>query len=222
MKVLVVLAHPEPKSFNAAMFRAAVETLQSAGHHVETSDLYRMSFDPVSSRRNFVTEHDPDYLKLQLEESAAAKNGTFAPDLDAEMSKVAAADLLILQFPMWWFGLPAILKGWVDRVFAMGMFYGGGRVYDTGVLRGRRALLSLTSGSPADAFTPQGIHGDIGGVLRPIHRGILQFVGYDVLAPQVNCGPVRVPPEVRAQWLDAWRKRLRAIEAETPIDVGRY
>jgi NAD(P)H dehydrogenase (quinone) len=120
MNVLLVLAHPERRSFNGAMFDAAQAELQAAGHAVVTSDLYRMGFDPVSSRRNFVTVKDADYLKLQAEEAWASEVGGFAADVDAEIAKVESADLMIWQFPLWWFGMPAILKGWVDRVFAMG------------------------------------------------------------------------------------------------------
>ncbi len=61
MKVFVVFAHPEPESFNGAMFRAAMETLLGEGHEVETSDLYQMDFDAVSGRHNFTTVKDPNY-----------------------------------------------------------------------------------------------------------------------------------------------------------------
>ena len=60
MNVLLVLAHPERRSFNGAMFDTALDTLRAAGHNVVTSDLYRMGFDPVSSRRNFVSVKDAD------------------------------------------------------------------------------------------------------------------------------------------------------------------
>jgi len=222
MNVFVVLAHPEPKSFNAAMFRTAVQTLRDAGHAVATSDLYAMGFNPVSSRLNFTTTKDPDYLKLQLEEMHATERDGFAANLEAEMAKVEACDLMIWQFPLWWFGLPGILKGWVDRVFAMGRTYGGGRIYDSGVFRGKRAVLSLTTGGPREAYTPEGFNGDIDGILRPIQRGVLEFVGFDVLAPQITYGPIRLEPAERAARLTDWADRLRSIGTESPIAVGRY
>jgi NAD(P)H dehydrogenase (quinone) len=222
MNVLIVLAHPEARSFNGALFDTAVETLRAAGHTVATSDLYRMGFDPVSSRRNFIAQKDPDYLKLQIEEMHASETGGFAPELEAEISKVEAADLMIWQFPLWWFGLPGALKGWVDRVFAMGRTYGYGHVYESGMFRGKRALLSLTTGGPQEAYTREGFNGDIDAILRPIQRGILEFTGFSVLAPQVHYQPVRVDAAQRADWLAAWAARLRAIETEAPISVGRY
>ena len=222
MNVLIVFAHPEPQSFNGALFETAIATLQAAGHTVVTSDLHRLGFNPVSDRRNFTTPQDPDFLKLQAEELHAAESHTFAPELETEMAKVEAADLMIWQFPLWWFGVPAILKGWVDRVFAMGRAYGGGRVYDTGLFRGKRALLSLTTGGPEGAYAPGGFNGDIQAILRPIHRGMLEFTGFQVLVPQIHYGPVRVDPAQREAWLQAWAQRLQSIETEVPINVGHY
>jgi NAD(P)H dehydrogenase (quinone) len=222
MNVFLVLAHPEPRSFNGAMFDTALDTLSGAGHAVVTSDLYRMGFDPVSSRRNFASVRDAEYLKLQGEEMHATEVGGFAPEIEEEIVKVEAADLMIWQFPLWWFGLPAILKGWVDRVFAMGRTYGGGHVYETGKFSGKRALLSLTTGGPVAAYRPAGFNGDLDAILRPIQRGILNFTGFAVLAPQVVYGPARADDTQRAASLAEWDRRLAAIESERPIDVGRY
>ena len=222
MRVLIVLAHPERQSFNGALFDTAIATLEAAGCSVSSSDLYRLGFDPVSGRKNFSSVKEPDYLKLQVEELHASEGGGFAPDLEAELAKLEAADLVIWQFPLWWFGLPAILKGWVDRVFAMGRAYGGGRVYDTGMFKGKRALLSLTTGGPEDAYTAEGFNGDLDAILRPIHRGMLQFTGFAVLAPHIVYAPVRAETEQRVAWLQAWAERLRRIESEQPISVGRY
>ena len=222
MNVLLVLAHPERRSFNGAMFDTAQATLQAAGHTVVTSDLYRMGFDPVSGRRNFASVKDAAYLKLQAEEMWASEVGGFAPDVEAEMAKIEAADLMIWQFPLWWFGMPAILKGWVDRVFAMGRIYGNGHIYDTGKFKGRRALLSLTTGGPEAAYLQDGFNGDLHAMLRPMQRGMLNFTGFSVLQPQVVYGPVRVDDAQRQAWLSQWAQRLRAIESEEAIEVGRY
>jgi NAD(P)H dehydrogenase (quinone) len=222
MNVLVVFAHPEPKSFNGALFETAVNTLTAAGHTVVTSDLYAMNFDPSSSRANFMEQKDPDFFKPQLEERHATAAHTFTPELEAEIRKLEVADLVIFQFPLWWFSLPAILKGWVDRVFAMGRAYGSGRIYDKGFFVGKRAMLSLTTGGFEPSYVDGGEEGDILGILRPIHRGIFQFTGFSVLAPAIFYGPARVEPSQRKQWLDQWADRLRAIHSEQPIEVGSY
>lgn len=222
MNVFLLLAHPEAQSFNGALFGAAEEALRAAGHEVKTSDLYAMGFDPVSDRRNFTTTKDPDTFKQQIEEMHATDEGGFVAELEQEMQKLEWCDLTIWQFPLWWFGLPAILKGWVDRVFAMGRVYGGDRIYQGGVFQGKRALLSVTTGGPREAYVPDGFNGDIHAILRPIQRGMLRFVGLDVLNPHIVYAPVRLSDEERQAVLEAWTKRLQGIEKEERILVGAY
>lgn len=233
MKVFIVHAHHEPESFNGALTNVAQQVLTSIGHEVIISDLYAMRFDPVSDRRNFTTIKNPEYLKQQMEEMHASEVDGFSPDLKGEFEKIAWCDLMIWQFPLWWFSVPAILKGWVDRVFAMGRAYGKGQAYEKGVFRGKRAMLSITTGGLGEAFAEKrdslrelreghGFHGDIYGILRPVQRGILRFTGFDVLRPNIVYGPVRLTDEQRRQHLDAYAARLRGIADELPIEVGFY
>lgn len=222
MKVFVLYWHPEPQSFNRAMFRTACETLAGAGHEVKTSDLHEMRFDPVSSRKSFVTVKDPNFFKQQSEEMYATEMNGFSAEIESEMQKIEWCDLMIWQFPLWWFGLPAVLKGWVDRVFTKGRVYGGNQIYETGVFRGKRALLSLTTGGPEKVYRKGAFNGDIAGILRPIHRGILQFIGFEVMAPQIVYGADRITDEQRKQHLTTYAMRLQSIAHESPIDVGIY
>ncbi|MBD2311176.1 NAD(P)H-dependent oxidoreductase [Desertifilum sp. FACHB-1129] len=222
MKVLIVFAHPEPKSFNGAMFQTAIATLKAAGHDVQYSDLYAMKFDPVSDRRNFISTKDSDYFKQQMEELYATEMGSFAPEIETEMQKLEWCDLMIWQFPLWWFSVPAILKGWVDRVFAMGRAYDREHIYETGRFRGKQAMLSLTVGGPKEAYLDGGFNGDISAILRPIQRGMLQFTGFDVLAPYIVYAPVRQTDAVRQSILDDFSQRLQTITSELPIAVGQY
>lgn len=126
MKILILIAHPEPKSFNATMYQLAIKTLQENGHEVKTTDLYQMDFNPVSGRQNFTGVKNAAFFNQQNEELSAYKSNAFANDILAEQDKVYWCDLMIWQFPLWWFSVPAILKGWVDKVFAMGRFYDNG------------------------------------------------------------------------------------------------
>jgi putative NADPH-quinone reductase len=222
MKILIVLAHPEIQSMNGAMFNRAIDTLIAEGHEVKISDLYREQFDPVSGRNNFKSVYDAAYFKQQLEEIHASKTGGFAADIETEQQKVEWCDLMIWQFPLWWFTVPGILKGWVDRVFAMERFYGNSRCYEQGVFRNKKAMLSLTTGGSEDSYVKNGLHGDLNGILKPVHRGILQFVGFDVLGPQVVYAPVRQTAEQRELELSRWSERLTGIFSEEPIEVGVY
>ncbi len=222
MKVFAVLAHPEHQSFNAAMFRTAVDTFSTGSHEVRTSDLYAMKFEPASGRHNFITVKDPSYFKQQIEERHATEAYGFADDIESEIQKIEWCDLMVWQFPLWWFGLPGILKGWVDRVFAMGRTYGGDRIYGNGVFKGKRAMLSLTTGGPPPAYVKGGFNGDISAILRPIQRGMLHFVGFEVLAPQIVYGPVRLEEGRRTELLAIYAERLRQIGEEQPFEVGLY
>jgi len=217
MNVLLVHAHEEPQSFNGAMRDTAVAVLEESGHTVEVSDLYAMKFNPVGGRHDFTKLANPEFFKYGLEQAAASEADTFAPDVAAELEKLLRADLLIFQFPLWWFGLPAILKGWVDRVFVAGRTYGGGRLYSNGVFRGKRAMLSLTTGSPPSSYTARGLNGDIDAILFPIQHGMLYFVGFDVLPPFVAYGVARSTPEQRADSLRGYADRLRTWAVTTTI-----
>ena len=213
MRVFIVHAHPEPRSFSGAMTRAATEALVGAGHEVVVSDLYAMRFEPVSDRRNFVTTHDPDYFRQQAEEAHAAQHDGFSPDIQAEMDKLFWCDALILQFPLWWFGLPAILKGWVDRVFASGgRIYGGGKWYDRGVFAGKRAMCALTIGGPPPIYSEQGLNGPIAAILFPINHGMLYFTGFTVIEPFLVHAPVRIGEEDRKRHLERYRERVLGLE----------
>ncbi len=213
MNVLIVYAHPEPQSFNGALKDRAVEVLSAAGHAVTVSDLYLMRFDPVTGPGDFEGERaDPDFISIPREQTRAVETGTLAPDIADEQKKLAAADLLILQFPVWWFAMPAIMKGWADRVFARGFAYLPGRKYDTGMFKGKLALVSATTGTSADTYAPDGIDGDILSVLWPIHNGLLRYSGFDVLPPFVAYMPGRMGDDGRKAQLDAYAKRLGEIE----------
>lgn len=217
MRALIVHAHEEPKSFNGAMRDVAVETLSAAGHTVEVSDLYAMRFNAVGGKHDFTTLKDSSFFKYGAEQTHASTAHTFAADVSDEQRKLFAADLLIFQFPLWWFGMPAILKGWVDRVFAAGLTYGGGRWYTNGVFRGKRAMCALTTGGGPSIYSPRGLNGDIDAILFPINHGMFYFIGFDVLPPFIAWGPARAEPERRTQILNDYRARLRNWESTPPI-----
>ena len=218
MKILIVHAHPEPGSFSGALTQEAIRVLELEGHEVVVSDLYALGWNPVSDRRNFTTVLDPDYLKLQDEERNAVQHDGFSIDVQAEIDKVMACDALIFQFPLWWFSLPAILKGWVERVFAAGVAYSGGRWFENGVFKGKRAMLSLTTGGPESMFSPDGLNGDIHKLLYPINHGIFRFVGFDVLPPFISWQPAHVEASQRANYLEQYGARLRTLWVDSPIE----
>jgi len=225
MHTLIVYAHEEPRSFNAAMRDEAIRTLEAQGHVVAVSDLYQMQFKAVADGEDFLERRDRHFLKRQLEEKAAFELGTHAHDIVEEQRKLMEADLVILQFPLWWFSMPAILKGWVDRVMSMGFAYGGGKWYDQGGLKGRRAMLSLTTGGSAGIYAEHGLNGSMDQILFPIQHGILYFCGFGVLPPFIVWGPAHLSDEQRHGELERYRTHLLGLEGATPIPfhpLGHY
>ena len=219
MNVFIVHAHPEPQSFNGAMTRAAVQSLTSAGHSVVVSDLYAMKFDPVSDRRNFLEVADRDYYKQQAEEKHAHLTNSFAPDIQREMDKLFACDALIFQFPLWWFSVPAILKGWVDRVFAAHRVYGGGKWYSHGTFVGKRAMCSVTLGGSLDIYAPDGLNGDLHEqVLFHINHGMFAFTGFTAVKPFVVPGPARMTHEERTRVLEHYAQTVLALNSLPTYD----
>lgn len=225
MNVLIIHAHPEPASFNGTMTRHAVAVLTEAGHQVTVSDLHAMGFDPVSDRRNFTTLVDPQYLRQQTEEAYASMHDGFVTELQDEMDKVTRSNLLIFQFPIWWLGMPAILKGWVDRVFAVGRAYGGGRYFDGGFFRGRRAMCSVTVGGSKEVYSERSVYAEVEDILFPIHRGIFAFTGFSVIEPFVVYGANRIGHDEQKKYLDRYGERLRSLDRARIIpslEAARY
>ncbi|KPL54590.1 NAD(P)H dehydrogenase [Prosthecomicrobium hirschii] len=136
MRVLLVLAHPLADSYAAAVAQTARAALEAGGHSVDWLDLYAEDFDPRLT--------------------AAERTGYFAEPYDTaavagDVARLQAAEALVLVFPQWWFNMPAILKGWFDRVFAPGVAFAhdraGGRIVPR--LENIRHLVVLTTtGSP--------------------------------------------------------------------------
>lgn len=217
-KALIVLAHPEKTSFNHAMAAAASSALRDKGWEVTISDLYAIGFNAVLSRRDITGPlKNPECFVYEMETAHAWKEGRLSSDIVAEQKKIEAADLIIFQFPLQWFGMPAILKGWFDRVFTDGFAYSMATMYDQGPFQKKKAMLSLTTGGMGSMYSPSGINGDMNVLLWPMQRGTLHFCGFQVLAPQI-CYSVRyASPEVRAQMLSTWKSRLAAIEKEKPL-----
>lgn len=221
MRALVVSAHPEPRSFNAALREATRARLASAGWQVAESDLYAMGFDPVVSRADFGSVHDPDYFNVSLEQRHALTSGALAPAIHGELDKLLAADLLVLHFPLWWFGPPAILKGWIDRVFVSGAVYGRTALFERGKLAGKRAVACVTTGAPATAFGTPSLNGEMLDLLMPLHRGVLAFTGMTVLPPFVAHATPYAGDDERKRMLEAWGEHVGRLDSMAPLEMPR-
>ncbi|XP_061450204.1 NAD(P)H dehydrogenase [quinone] 1 [Rhineura floridana] len=217
-RALIVLAHPEKTSFNYAMKEAAVEALQKSGWSVTVSDLYAQRFNPVLSRDDITGKpKDPQHFSYPAETGLAWKEGRLSSDIVAEQKKLEAADLVIFQFPLQWFGVPAILKGWYERVLVGEFAYSYSAMYEQGPFQKKKTLLSFTTGGMGSMYTPEGINGDINILLWPIQSGTLHFCGFQILEPQIAFSIGHTPADARSQILEGWKKRLAAIWEEKPL-----
>lgn len=218
MNVLWLFAHPEQRSLNAALKDDGVRTLTELGHQVRVHDLYAMKWDPVVDADDFDHDVGERLLVSKVSKRAHADNRLSA-DIRAEQEAVRWADTLIVQFPMWWFGMPAILKGWFDRVFVNGFAFGvtdpttgRARRYGDGGLAGKRAMVLTTIGARESSFGPRGIHGDLCEVLFGVHHGIFWYSGIAALPPLAVYGADRAGEAEFADAADRLRERLAKLE----------
>lgn len=203
MNVLYVYAHhDDPQSLNAALRAEAERMLGSMGHTVAESDLYRMGFQPVLDERDFPNRALADRFIPNIEIRRAIDHGTIPPDIASELEKLRTAELVIFQFPLWWSSVPAILKGWFDRVLSFahvadteGM--GGKQPY----LRGKKALLVTTLEAPEEA------QAGVRELLAPISVNTLSFVGMTALPTLIVYGAT---PDKASDWIAGQVERFKA------------
>jgi len=196
---------------------------------VRLSDLYAGRWKSQVDRADFPALAADARLKpaSASEEAFAAK--ALTEDVRAEQDKLLWADTLILQFPLWWFSMPAILKGWVDRVYAYGFAYGVGEHsdqhwgdrYGEGTFAGKRAMLIVTTGGWEDHYAARGINGPIDDLLFPINHGILYYPGYDVLPPFVAYRVDRLDEAGFERVAEGLRERMRTLTTTPPIPYRR-
>ncbi|NWU84126.1 NQO2 dehydrogenase, partial [Onychorhynchus coronatus] len=117
-------------------------------------------------------------------------------------------------FPLFWFSMPAILKGWMDRVLVQGFAYDLSKSYDGGLLQDKLSLFSFTTGGTKEKYASSG---DVRYLLWPMQHGIMHFCGVKVLEPHICYAPENVSEEKRKEMLTAWTQRLKTLWKEEPI-----
>jgi NAD(P)H dehydrogenase (quinone) len=213
MNVLYIYAHPEPRSFNGALRDTAMLTLARCGHQVKASNLYAIKFKAVLDPADFRIRLNPDFFNPAAEQMHGVATKSLAPDILEEIDKIAWADLMIFQFPIWWSYMPAILKGWIDRVFVQGFVVDlrEGRVYDRGLLKGKSAMIVTTSGGLEEMYSKSGIHGDLREHLSIITHNIFEFTGMTTLPPFIVYNVPAMTREEGEKQLDRYRKVIEML-----------
>jgi len=207
MNVLYVYAHhDDPGSLNAALRAEAVRMLTSMGHTVANSDLYRMGFRPVLDERDFPDRALTDRFVPNIEIRRVLDRGTTPSEIAAELEKLRAADLVVFQFPLWWSSVPAILKGWFDRVLSFAHVADTEEIAGRSYLRGKKAMLVTTLEAPEEVYAA-GSQSGVRELLAPISVNTLSYVGMTMIPTFVVYGAT---PEKAAEWAASQVERFKA------------
>lgn len=162
MRVLILYAHPNPTSFCHAILESLGEVCCKASMRFEVRDLYDMNFDPI----------------LRGSELKGGKNRNLSKSIRQEQDLIREADWIFMVFPLWWSGLPAILKGYLDRVLTYGFAFSDAPDGMTGLLQGKKALLFTTTGTSAKELQHQGIPQALQTIFT---KGLFEFCGIEMV-----------------------------------------
>lgn len=191
LTVLWLSAHPEQRSLNGSLRHDGVAHLRRTGHTVLESDLYAMDWDPVVRARDggIASDDDTTVFRVSADTRRAHLADEQPPEIVREQAKIRQADAVVVQFPLWWYGMPAILKGWFDRVFVSGFAFGTDPVtyrrlrFEQGPFTGKRALVVTTLGDRPRAIGPRGKSGELHELLFGLLHGTFAYTGMSVLSP---------------------------------------
>ena len=218
MNVLFVYAHQDSESFGAAMHNRALGFFEKRHDTCVVSDLYASGFHAVAEKWDFKTSGGAhqNYM-LEQKRVSAQEGGAFAEDIKSEIAQIRAADLIVFEFPVWWSAPPAIMKGWFDKVFALGVVWDGDHRYDRGLLRGKQALVITGAGDAAEHYSAEGMHrASLEQHLYPLLHSTLAHAGLDVHKPFIVSGLTSANDTDRQQYLEDLQLYLeKLIDAPT-------
>ncbi len=158
MKHLIIYAHPSQGSLNHAILTTAVEGLKQKGHDVVVRDLYAIDFQAVVSSSEII--------------------GEIGEDIVREQEYLQWAEVITFIYPIWWTGMPAIMKGYIDRVFSYGFAYKYINGVQMGLLKGKKAIILNTQGKSHAEYASIGMDQ----ALRlTSDKGIFEYCGLDVM-----------------------------------------
>ncbi|GKS14531.1 NAD(P)H dehydrogenase [Paenibacillus chitinolyticus] len=190
MKHLIIYAHPHTNSFNHAILDTAVSSIKRNGHDVVVRDLYELSFQPV----------------LTTVDTASMRKGVIPEDIKTEQLHITEADVIIFIYPIWWTGLPAILKGYIDRVFAYGFAYALDEEGIVKLLKGKKGLIINTHGTPKEVYDQIGM---TDGLKITSDTGIFDFTGIETVDHLLFGSVPNVDDSARKQMLQTVKQTIQ-------------
>ena len=191
MKYVIVYAHPNPRSFNHAILETIAEELRKKKKEFKVRDLYKIGFNPVLSTKDL----------------SAIQNGAVPQDIKKEQNYISKADAIIVIFPIWWSAMPAMLKGYIDRVFSSGFAYAETEDGITGLLKGKKVLLVSTTGASKEDYEKMGAFRMMN---MSMGMAIFQFIGMEVIGHKYFSSVPYVSQQARKKML----KELKLLVKE--------
>ncbi len=140
MKYLIIYTHPNPKSFNHAILETMSEEFKKQKKEFRVRDLYKMAFNPA----------------LSIKDLSVMQNGAVPDDIKKEQNYIRRADILVFLYPIWWSAMPAMLKGYIDRVFSLKFAYDITEDGVVGLLKGKKAFIVSTTGASKEDYEKMG------------------------------------------------------------------
>ncbi|KHD34628.1 NAD(P)H dehydrogenase [Clostridium acetobutylicum] len=184
MNNLIVFAHPNPNSFGKGILDEVVKASEESGAAVRIRDLYQLGFDPILKPADFET----------------FQRGEVPQDIKDEQENIKWANMITFIYPVWWAGLPAMLKGYVDRVYSYGFAYEYVDGQPRGLLTGKKALIFCTTGTPSDVYGANGMHNSM---KQTTDEGIFKFCGIEEVRHNFFGAVPHVSDEIRKDYLRA-------------------
>lgn len=195
MKHLIIYTHYNESSFNAAVRDTILHYWREQGHEVRVRDLYQLRFNPI------LTENELNGFYEQR----------YAADIAIEQEHILWADVLYFVFPMWWYSMPAILKGYMDRVLASGFAFEYTDDGPIGLLKGKKAFVFQTAGDSEEWLAARDL---ITAVRKSIDVGILNYCGLEVVDHKIMPGIHDVSDETRKQYLSDVQQSIALVRRD--------
>jgi NAD(P)H dehydrogenase (quinone) len=190
MKYLIIYAHPNPASFNHAIMETISEELKRSNKDFEVRDLYKIGFNPI----------------LSTEDLAAIQNGSVPHDIKKEQDYIRTADIFIFISPIWWSSMPAMLKGYIDRVFSLKFAYDITADGLIGLLKGKKVFIVSTTGASEEDYEKIGAFKMMN---MSMDMAIFQSSGMEVIGHKYFTSVPNVSDQRRKQMLGELRLLVR-------------
>ena len=196
MRHLIIYAHPNENSLNHQLLNTVVETLQSRNQEIVVRDLYTLDFDPV----------------LSLADMQGQRMGKVSDDIKTEQEYITWAEQITFIYPIWWTGLPAMMKGYIDRVFSYGFAYRYDQGIQKGLLTGKKTVIINTHGKSHEEYEQMGMDKAL---TLTSDKGIFIYSGLEIIRHLFFDKADRATSEN----LEIWKNRIRNLYSEHTLTI---